>query len=165
MKKFFRFAVAALVLAPTTSAAQDFDAGWAAFNSGDYATALREWTPLAKQGDDRAQFNLGSMYHTGRGVWQDHVEAARWYRLAAEQGNANAQYNLGNMYNTGRGVPKDDVTAHMWLSIAAKNGTPDTFADAAMDRAFVEIEMPDTDISEAQRRARECINSGYQDCD
>ena len=29
----------------------DFQKGLAAARSGDYATALREWTPLAKQGD------------------------------------------------------------------------------------------------------------------
>ncbi|MDA7551431.1 hypothetical protein N8760_06405 [Rhodobacteraceae bacterium] len=30
--------------------AQDFNKGWAAYNSGDYATALKEWRPLAEQG-------------------------------------------------------------------------------------------------------------------
>jgi len=30
--------------------AQDFNKGWAAYNSGDYATALKEWWPLAEQG-------------------------------------------------------------------------------------------------------------------
>lgn len=29
--------------------AQDFDKGVAAYDSGDYATALKEWTPLATQ--------------------------------------------------------------------------------------------------------------------
>jgi hypothetical protein len=28
----------------------DFQKGVAAYQSGDYATALREWTPLAEQG-------------------------------------------------------------------------------------------------------------------
>ena len=30
----------------------DFQKGVTAFQSGDYATALREWTPLAKQRDN-----------------------------------------------------------------------------------------------------------------
>jgi uncharacterized protein len=30
--------------------AQDFDKGLAAAQSGDYATALKEWRPLAEQG-------------------------------------------------------------------------------------------------------------------
>ena len=36
----------------------DLRKGVIAYNSGDYATVVREWTPLAKQGYARAQFNL-----------------------------------------------------------------------------------------------------------
>ena len=42
--------------------AQDFNKGWAAYESGDYATALKEWKPLAQQGLAQAQFNLGKFY-------------------------------------------------------------------------------------------------------
>ena len=47
--------------------AADFQKGVEAFQKGDYATALREWRPLAEQGLAAAQFNLGVMY-TGRGI-------------------------------------------------------------------------------------------------
>ena len=43
------------------------DAG-AAFNSGDYATALRLYRSLAEQGDASAQNILGLMYDRGRGL-------------------------------------------------------------------------------------------------
>ena len=46
--------------------------GIAAFEQGDYATVLRLWRPLAEQGNVRAQFTLGFMYYSGRGVSQDH---------------------------------------------------------------------------------------------
>ena len=36
----------------------DNQKGMDAYNRGDYATALREWKPLAEQGNARAQFNL-----------------------------------------------------------------------------------------------------------
>ena len=36
----------------------DFQKGLTAAQSGDYATALREWKPLAEQGDAYAQTNL-----------------------------------------------------------------------------------------------------------
>ena len=45
--------------------AADFQTGFAAYQKGDYAAALREWTPLAEQGDAEAQFNLGVMYYRG----------------------------------------------------------------------------------------------------
>ena len=69
----------------------DFQRGLTAHKSGDYAIALREWKPLAKQGDAAAQFNLGVMYEKGQGVPQDDKTAVKWYRLAAEQGFARAQ--------------------------------------------------------------------------
>tara|TARA_B100000787_G_scaffold119599_1_gene89757 strand:- start:607 stop:753 length:147 start_codon:yes stop_codon:yes gene_type:complete len=39
-------------------AAQDFDKGYAAFEAEDYATAFKEWRPLAEAGDVTAQFNF-----------------------------------------------------------------------------------------------------------
>jgi len=79
---------------PSPSASADITAGLGAYQSGDYATALRELTPLAKQGDARAQFSLGVMYEDGKGVPQDYKTAVKWYRLAAEQGDADAQFLL-----------------------------------------------------------------------
>ena len=79
------------------SVSQDFQVGFDAYNRGDYALALREFTPLAEQGDADAQFNLGLMYRNGEGVQQDHKESAKWFRRAAEQGHAGAQSRLGFM--------------------------------------------------------------------
>ena len=42
---------------------------------GDFATALREWTPLAEQGHATAQYNLGFMYDSGEGVPQAAADA------------------------------------------------------------------------------------------
>ncbi len=47
---------------------QDFEKGMQAYNRGDYATALRELRPLAKQGNGDAQSNLGYMYANGEMV-------------------------------------------------------------------------------------------------
>jgi len=91
----------------TTSAWAGFDEGVAAYDRGDYATAVEEWLPIAEQGNADAQYNLGIMYDNGYGVPQDYAEAVRWYRLAAEQGYAKAQFVLGVMYDNGRGVPQD----------------------------------------------------------
>jgi TPR repeat protein len=104
------------------SLAQDFDKGLAAYNSGDFATALREWRPLAQQGNVGAQFNLGMMYRNGSGVPQDYTLAVKWYRKAAEQGDAQAQFNLGVMYENGYGVPQDYAQAVEWYRKAAEQG-------------------------------------------
>ena len=102
----------------------DFQAGLDAYNQGDYATALKEWRPLAEQGDATAQFNLGVMYNFGQGVPQDYQEAVRWYRLAAEQGYAPAQFNLGFLYDKSLGVPQDYAQAREWYLKAAEQGGP-----------------------------------------
>jgi len=65
--------------------------------SADYAIALREWTPLAEQGDAYAQYNLGLMYERGQGVPQDYKIATKWYKLSAEQGDVDAQHKLNQL--------------------------------------------------------------------
>ena len=84
-----------LLFSPTEGWSQDFQKGVDAYNRGDYATALREFTLLAEQGDAVAQTSLGKMRSEGLGVPQDYKTAVKWYTLAAELGNAEAQYKLG----------------------------------------------------------------------
>ena len=76
----------------------------------------------AEQGEAIAQYNLGVMYNTGRGVAQDDKQAVAWYRKAAEQGNVDAQFNLGVMYSDGSGVAQDYKQSYAWFSSAAANG-------------------------------------------
>jgi hypothetical protein len=85
----------------TSVAVSPFEDAAAAYDRGDYATALRLYRPLADQGDAPAQNDLGLMYRDGRGVPQDYAEALTWYRLAADQGNAGAQNSLGVLYQNG----------------------------------------------------------------
>lgn len=94
----------------------------AAYNKGDYATALRLFRLLADRGYSPAQNNLGRMYFDGRGVPQGYVEALKWFRLAANQGDANAQTSLGAMYVEGHGVPQDYAAALSWYRLAADQG-------------------------------------------
>ena len=94
--------VSLLTCAGGVAIAQDYDAGLKAAQAGDFQTALKEWKMLADQGHAGAQYFLGLMYASGRGVPEDDAEAARWYRLAADQGHAGAQHNLGGCTPTAR---------------------------------------------------------------
>ena len=141
-------------------AAQDFDKGFDAYSAGDYQTALREWRPLAEQGDADAQLGMALMYDSGEGVPQDDAEAVRWYRLAAEQGHASAQISLGLNYQLGVGVLQDNVMAHMWYNIASANGQ----SKAGERRDERAGQMTNADISKAQQMARDCMSSNYQNC-
>ena len=75
--------VLALAL-PAPVLAADFQAGQEANIRGDYATALKEFRPLAEQGDAYAQLNLGGLYYEGHGVAQDYLEAAKWFPTQGE---------------------------------------------------------------------------------
>jgi len=99
----------------------------------DFFTAVIMVKNMAKNGDARAQNNLGIMYETGYGVPQDYTEAVKWYQAAANQGHAAAQFNLGTMYEKGRGVPQDDAQAAKWFRLAAEQG----YAEGAQPRHHV----------------------------
>jgi len=71
--------------AETPPAEGDFDAGDAEYFQGDYATAVREWRPLAEQGHAKAQFYLGVMYGFGQCVPRDYVQAHMWFNVAASR--------------------------------------------------------------------------------
>ena len=129
----------------------DYQAGMDANNRGDYATALREWRPLAEQGDARAQFDLGLLYENGDGVPRDYAKAHRWYEKSAAQGGAKAQFYLGMQSAFGEGGPLDLVQAHMWYSLAAGNG----HAAATVFRNDLARQMTPAQIAEAHKRARE----------
>ncbi len=73
-----------LYLLLATPAWAGFNEGLAAYKQGDYATALREWRPLAKRGHAEAEYNLGFMYAIGEGVPLDFNEAVKWLMKAAK---------------------------------------------------------------------------------
>ena len=143
------------------SESADFQKGLTAAQSGDFATALREFTPLAEQGDALAQSNLGLMYDNGIGVPQDYKTAVKWYKLSAKQGSANAQTNLGVMYYNGTGVLQDYVRSHMWLNIAASSGES---KNASKNRDLIAKKMSSSQIETAQKLARECVRKKYKGC-
>jgi len=120
MKKLF---VAILfALGYCASAMAGFTEGANAYNARNYALALKEITPLAKNGHVEAQHLLGLMYYMGRGVERDYKLAMQWHRKAADQGKADAQYVVGAMYYTGNSVPQDHKLAVEWFRKAACQG-------------------------------------------
>ena len=102
----------------------NYNKGLTAAQAGDFVTALKEWRPLAEQGDARSQYALGAMYEYGSGVLQD------------------------------------NITAHMWYNISWDNG----FEKAGEWRDETAAKMTSADISKAQKMARECMSSNYQNC-
>ncbi|MDA7787711.1 hypothetical protein N8940_00570 [Sphingomonadaceae bacterium] len=76
---------------------------------------------------------------------------------AAAQGDIVAYYDLGVVYSTGsHGVECDLVEAHKWFNLAATKG----HEEASWCRSDISDEMTAREIAEAQRRAREWLQTG-----
>ena len=116
--------------------AQDFDKGVAAWEKKKWAAALREFVPLAQQGDLRAQFVVAEAYRHGKGVKKDYKLAAQWMRRSADQGFVNAQGLLGTMYYEGQGVIQDYAEASRWFRKASEQG--DSGAQALLGLMYYE---------------------------
>jgi TPR repeat protein len=95
----------------------------AAYEHGDFATAMRLFRSLAEHGNAIAQYNLGVMYYKGEGVSQSYPLAASWYRLAAWQGDASAQLGLGVLCYNGQGTLQSYTEALTWFRQAADQGS------------------------------------------
>lgn len=118
-----RLLAAALLVAVWQGAAlADFAEGSAAYDGGDYQSALEIWLELAEQGDPAAQIAVADLYLSGTGVAANPAEAARWYRAAALQGDPIAQLNLGDLYSLGLGLERNLVQAYLWLGLAVAQG-------------------------------------------
>lgn len=89
------------------------------------AEELKKTEMLAKQGNAKAQYELGKFYSDKWSVPGNRAKAARWFQKAAEQGNAKAEYGLGRSYENGWGVSKNIDEAVIWITKSAKQGHAD----------------------------------------
>jgi len=93
------------------------------YNKGFYIKALNGFYALAKDGDAKAQYNVGMIYAGGKGVNADIPQAMEWYEKAAQQGNAPAAYNLAQLYHS---MQEHNEHAHerakFWYEKAAEGG-------------------------------------------
>ena len=111
------FATASVSMAGTT-----YGDGTESALRGDYRSAFETWRTLAENGDPRAQFNLGLMYHGGLFVEANEEQALVWYQRAAENGVPEAQQFLAAAYTEGWfGLPRDMVFARYWTDRLSTN--------------------------------------------
>lgn len=104
---------------------QLFEIAEEAYQQRDDAVAAPLFEDLALRGLPAAQFYLGRMYETGRGLAQSFTAAASWYRRAADARVAEAENNLGLLYERGLGVDADAAEAERWFLRAARQGNED----------------------------------------
>lgn len=110
----------------------DLRSGRAAYQAGDFASAMAQLRPLALVAHDPdAEYLVGMMYSAGQGVPRNPHVAAQWYEAAARQGHADAAFALAFLLYEGSGdvgnpnaVRADPAAAAPWMAQAAQHGNP-----------------------------------------
>lgn len=104
------------------STEQEMAAANRAWRTGHFDEATRIWSPLADQGQPRAQALMGWSHEVGLGSEQDIHQAISLYRQSAQAGDPFGQYRLAELYLRGVGVKRDLRQAFHWMDLAARNG-------------------------------------------
>jgi localization factor PodJL len=76
----------------------------------------------AAGGEAPAQYDLGALFMSGRGVPRDTESAALWFEKAASQGYVPAQFVLAYLYEHAIGVIRDLSRAREFYRHAAESG-------------------------------------------
>ena len=98
----------------------------------DAANAAPWLERAATEGVPVAQYRLGTLFASGRGVPADKAKAFHWYLAAAQAGNRKAMSNLAVAYAQGDGTTKNPQEAGRWFLRAAQMGLADAQFDLAI---------------------------------
>ena len=104
------------------ASAASFDDGMRAHLKKHYGRSREIFLSLARAGNVRAKFMMGTIHEQGLGIPKNLAKAAAWYGKAGEGGNASALFNLGILNQFGKGVDKNPVRAASLLLRAANKG-------------------------------------------
>jgi TPR repeat protein len=81
------------------------------------------WLHKAAARDDvTAQYGLGVLYFSGRGVDLNEQTSVEFLQIAAEKGHINAAWELGMRYLLVKSQNKPRTAAYFWLLLATTNG-------------------------------------------
>lgn len=130
MKKFLLMLAA--ISAPSAPARADlYDEAMAAYERGDFDTAVKALRSVAEQGNPAPGLPL--RLDVRRWAWGP-AGFRRGGRSGiaepAQLGEKSAQYNLASMYDAGVGVPQDSLRAYVWFALSIASGN----ASAASER-------------------------------
>lgn len=106
-----------------SSLKNDFDAGVAAYDAGDYAKAYKIWSAIDDD-DIAAMRNVAMMRRQGLGTAKDPKGAEDMYLRAAEAGLPTAQADLADMLIRGEAGEPDFKRALPLLEAAASANHP-----------------------------------------
>jgi len=121
-----RIIAAALWFLSSAAFAAPLDEAIQALDSGRPEEAARKLSPLADAGNAEAQYRLGMMYFTGRGVKENEKRSYDLLLRSASQGHVPAMLQLANVLTFGQQIPtiiaEPDQEAAKWYFQAASKG-------------------------------------------
>lgn len=114
----------------------------------------------AEQNNHEALFTMGLINHNGEQGAKDLTAAADYFERAFIEGKAEAASYMAEYAYLGSGREKDPVEALMWIMLATDISStmpggqlsPQTLERLQQNRAFLEDELSDTELNEAQER-------------
>lgn len=111
----------------------------------------------AQSHDDKLQYRLGQMLHTGTGTGKDDRAAEAYWERAAQLGNVNAQYALGKLWlEHGTGDQKQAVA---WLEKAAE--AEHASAQYALATIYLAGEAIAKDVTKAMELFTKAAKQGH----
>ena len=111
----------------------------------------------AQSHDDKLQYRLGQMLHTGTGTVKDDRVAEAYWERAAQPGNVNAQYALGKLWlENGTGDQKQAVA---WLEKAAE--AEHASAQYALANIYLAGEAVAKDVTKAMELFTRAAKQGH----
>ena len=111
-----------LMKAKNITSGQINDLGIIFLDEGKFEDAQECFLKAASMGEAAAAYNLGMMYHFGKGVEIDYDVAREYYEEAVKSDYPLALNNLGSIYYNGHGVRKDIAKSFPYFCRAAERG-------------------------------------------
>jgi uncharacterized protein len=119
MHRLFAITLSIAMSLPVSASIND---GITAYNTGNYAVALKEFSTAANQGNAVGKHLLASLYYQGHGVERDLKKAVSLFKEAAAANYPPSLANLFLMYSNGDGVAVDQKVALQYGQRAAEAG-------------------------------------------
>lgn len=142
MKGYFRqgFALFLIFMCPY-ALSDDLADAYTAIRLGDFSRAAALFRDQALTGSLDAQYQLGKLYLTGRGLNQDIAQGQKWLERAAQDGHSDARQELKEMSNdeSELDAPTNPQQSHeSWVraATACRAGELETLLQAGADVQF-----------------------------
>ena len=103
------------------------EAGWDAYDAGDYGKAMEFFQLAADAGNADGLRGIGVLYANGAGVETDFGKALEYFQLAADLGDPKAFNNLGLLYLYGFGTEPDIGQAVEYYERAGELGLSEAY--------------------------------------